>query len=196
MAIYTDETVCSLCGRALDRPFMGLSWFRGNLPQEILVYGDSIMHVDCFDDWEHRLQFSEGAFTHKLELWHKSGSSRGYVLLQFENTALICGPIGSHTVGATPLVAEIMRQMSGWRADASAPLFTEVILRDWDLELRSNWYDWDEFINGGYKRQLEGLSLKSKAQIDSIIDDIRKDIPNLESLWKKLNEQIAKSDST
>ena len=140
MAIHTESTVCSLCGKALDSPFMGLSWFESNLPREVWMYGDSIMHVDCFDGWEHRLQFSEASFRNKLELWRKSGSSSGYILLQFEQYALICGPLGSHTVDTTPLVAELLRQMSGWRADASAPLFTEVVLKDWDIELRSNWW--------------------------------------------------------
>jgi hypothetical protein len=187
MALVFEFTVCSLCGGTLDRAYKGLSEFMGNLPLEIMEYGDSVMHMDCFEGWEHRLQFSQESFRFDLERWSIAVPSIGYILLQAENYLFVCGPATKHTEAVIAL-----NNLEVWEDNRTAPSYTHIYLRDWDLALRSHWVDWEEFLEEGYKKRLEGLSEASKAEIEAIVDDVRKQIPDMEALWAKLREAMAK----
>jgi|GEM_PF-6237955 len=189
MKPHFGEDICSLCGKSLDRPTIGLSWFIGNLPEEIFQYGETTMHMDCFDGWKHRLRFSHEAYPLSLKRYKVSRGQSGYLLHEAENYALVCGPIGPHTSNTTPLVADLFRTWHGSHAGELAPFYTDVILRDWDFRLRSNWYDWEQFIFDGYKQQYDGLSTESKAQIDDIMTQLRGHIPGLETLWAILDQK-------
>jgi hypothetical protein len=194
MAIVDEFDVCALCSGKLDRPYKGLSNYGFSLPKEIERYCDDVMHMDCFENWEHRLQFSHDAFRGNTVRWLKSSPSVGYLLLKADSYILVCGPTGPHTANTTDLGAAVTRAISGWRADEFAPLFTSIFLRDWDLGLRSNWFDWYAFLNYGYKKRLEGLSEDAKAEIDAIVDEVRKQIPDLPALWEKLQEKLPKDE--
>jgi hypothetical protein len=187
MAQVDEFTVCSLCGGSLDRPYKGLSWFGFSLPKEIEQYGDSVMHMDCFERWEHRLQFSDDAFRGNIIRFRKSSPSIGYLLLQADNYIFVCGPV--YTVDEIE-----SKQVFVWQDNLPAPKYTHIFLRDWDLALRSHWIDWEEFLEEGYKKRLEGLSEASIAEIDAIVDDVRKQIPDLPALWAKLREKMPKSE--
>jgi hypothetical protein len=184
MALVYEFSVCSLCGESLDRPYKGLSWFGFSLPAEIAEYGDGVMHMDCFERWEHRLQFSHDAFRGTVTNFRKASPSIGYLLLQADNYVFVCGPVYA--------IDEIeSKQLGVWRDDLSTPAYTHIFLRDWDLALRSHWVDWDEFLEKGYKTRLAGLSEASRAEIDAIVDDVRKQIPDYPALWAKLREKMS-----
>jgi hypothetical protein len=189
MALVSEFSRCSLCDGQLDRPYMGLPDGARGMPAELWRYCDSVVHMDCFERWEPRKIFSEKCFEHVIDLWNHPSHGMGYILVQKTQWALKCGPIGPHTAGQRPEFAQLLRQMSGDHADRWEPFYTSVIMRDWTIDLRSKWFNWDEFVNEGYRTT---WPLQGQALIDADITmtEVRKEVPNLETLYSLLEKQI------
>jgi hypothetical protein len=177
-----EQTTCSICGYPLEEPTLSLPNLILQLPQHFWNYCEATVHWSCFARWEHRLTFSQPDFEHQVNKYKPNKPDIGYVLLQRDNWALLCGRKGPHTHGSE-LVASITRHMHGEYADMEAPLTAGLAFRDWVFKPYSRWYGWDKFVMQTY----EWLPDLARAEIQDMMRELRYLVPDVQALDGLLN---------
>lgn len=57
--IFLGKTPCSICGKTLQETSEIISWGAFlNKTYQLWKYSDSGMHIACFDNWEHKDEFT------------------------------------------------------------------------------------------------------------------------------------------
>ena len=146
---------CPICGKDFSdgKAYTGTSGVAFSNPHHLYEYCDAGLHLDCLEKWEFREEFSKGYFNSHLENF----KSMNTLLYEGDGWILGCGP--------APLDKE--------------PYYAEVDMIDWPCRLYSNWNEWDAFVNGEYKKDLEGKALEKSILVMS---EVKLIAPNLKAL--------------
>jgi len=156
MALIGPDSRCAICGGTLDRPYTATSGVAFACNSRLWPYCDAPLHWDCLTEWGDREEFSRGYFTSRLAgYW----SNYGTLLSATPDWFLACGPAPSP-----------------W---SDEPLFAEVVLATWPFRLYSKWGEWDEYVAGGFRRELAGHALDAA---DAAMTGVRAEAPSLEGL--------------
>jgi len=158
---------CPICGGDFKdgRPYTGTSGVAFAPPSPLYEYCDAGLHFECLEKWGSRKEFSEGYY----QLHVENFQSMGTLLFQGEDWVLGCGP--------APLDKE--------------PYYAEVDLKEWPCRLKTNWQDWNNFINGDYKNDLYGEALIKSEEIIENVKSIAPDLQTLINLRKNVRSENA-----
>ena len=79
--------------------------------------------------------------------------------------------------------AERLLNMHGLSADTQDPFCVLVYSRNWPLRLRTDWLNWDLYVQGGYQKGLSGGALEEARRI---MTEVREYAPDLATLRSRL----------
>lgn len=155
MAMVSASSRCAICGGRLDRPYTATSGVPFNGPPRLAAYYDAPLHWDCLPTWPERAEFSRAYFVSGLwSYW----SGHGTLLRAMPDWFLACGPPASD----------------------GDPRYAEIRLPEWPFRLYSDWHDWDEFVDGGFRRKLPlGPALDAA---EAVMSQVRRTVPTLAAL--------------
>ena len=154
MALIGPWSTCAICGGGLDRPYTATSGVAFPPDHPLWPYCDAPLHWGCLTTWADREEFSRGYFVGSLcAYW----SGCGTLLRAAPDWFLACGP-------AEP---------------GEPPYFAEVRLAAWPLRLYSEWKDWSEYVDDGFRASLSGPALDAA---DAVMAQVRREVPSLEAL--------------
>src|SRR3954463_12402768 len=126
-----EDSRCAICHDRLDRPYTATSGTAFPSKHRLFRYCDAPLHLDCLATWPDREEFSERYFVRRLaDYWR---GRRETLLKATERCFLVCEP--SH---------------------GASPFFASVDLRDWPFRLYSEWPNWTEYIDDGFRHDLIG----------------------------------------
>jgi hypothetical protein len=154
---------CLICkgGFKDGRPFTG-TWgvpFPSN--HHLFEFCDGGLHLDCLDQWPHRLEYSRGYF----DMAHAGFVAMGTLLHDSPTWILGCGPA---------------------RAEHE-PYYAEVRLADWPMRLYTKFDAWPEFVASGYREGLAGRSLLAADEVMRQVADLA---PDLTCIRRLRNERL------
>jgi hypothetical protein len=179
--ILKGITPCAICQGALDRAYLATSGVAFPESHPLYRFCDAPLHLDCLEEWPHRLQFSQGYFA-----LFKQACQRGYAtqlaIASDRSWSLGCGPCRR-----TCTLKDFDRnRLNDW------PYYVQVVLQDWPIRLYSYWNEWEAFVAGEYSKGWEGGALLAAHQRMAVVRTIAPDLPSLERL---LENYIQKSNS-
>ncbi len=62
MAIIDNDSRCVICIEKLERPYLATSGVAFPAEHRLNKYCDAPLHQDCVENWDDRIEFSEGYY--------------------------------------------------------------------------------------------------------------------------------------
>lgn len=177
---------CGICGKKIDRLFIGLPDATRSLPMELIEFCEYPVHQDCLAHWEHRLTFSKAYFEDSNKRWQDQVFRR-HILAKSDTWMLVTGPRGPHITEDTKRdMVEVTLQLAGLQNDTINPVSVSVTLKEWPFRLYCLWDHWTRYIRSGYRTHYIHEIL---CTIDPIVAEIRTIASTTEALRDLLDRQ-------
>ncbi len=182
MALIHPNSVCAICGEKLDRPYTATSGVAFPREHRLYRYCDAPLHYDCFETWADRKAFAGRYFEGRLHSYRVGIT--GHLLAEGMSWALICGPY-NETDLRPAIEAGVLSEKSIQQGLnlGDKPNYVTVALSEWLARLSINWADWEIFVGGKYREDLEGRILHD---VEQVMRDVRQVAPDSQTLEKLL----------